>query len=376
MARVARTLPLVGLTTLLLGSSCEVAPPEVRARLVDDPAVDGEGGADPPAAVADAGPEGGDPDAGATDPVDAGLQEPAPDAGPPQDDPPVPPPPPPPPAPAPTCDDNAAIGDYCAGDKVSHGVDGTLYRCNGPGPAAMIEACALGCFVAPAGQDDYCTMPAPTCDDDAFTGDYCAGDKVSHGVEETLYRCDGPGPATALEACADGCVVAPPGYDDYCANGDCPHHDLLRWGLAPDASDQLRCAGVPAWRVVQTIGDAAASAGYHARDGTIDGHEYCAATDLSSSGMSNSEIRALLARLADGGFAGFYRWPGHDGWPSSESPHLHVIYAGVPMKWQLDEQVVDWLNGRNGLSSHTSYTFWQPTDAQRAHVRALFEGSN
>ena len=46
------------------------------------------------------------------------------------------------------------------------------------------------------------------------------------------------------------------------------------------------------------------------------------------------------------------------------------------MKWQLDGQVTDWLNGRNGLASHTSYTFWQPSSAQRAHVRAMFNDSN
>ena len=43
---------------------------------------------------------------------------------------------------------------------------------------------------------------------------------------------------------------------------------------------------------------------------------------------------------------------------------------------ELDGQVTDWLNGRNGLASHTAYTFWQPGDAQRAHVRTLFNASN
>ena len=384
MARAALPHPLT-LACLLgaaLGAACD--PPAPALKLADDPAVLGEGGEEPPAANPDAGTEEPAPDAGTEEPApDAGTEEPAPDAGTEEPAPdagteePAPdagteePPPP-----GPTCDSNASTGDYCAGDKVSRGVADTLYRCHGPGPATVLEVCVQGCVVAPAGQDDYCATPPPTCDDNAFTGDYCAGDKVSHGVEDTLYRCNGPGPATAVEACADGCVVAPPGQDDYCAGGECPHQDLLRWGLAPDASDELRCAGVAASRISQTIGTAAASAGYHAQDGTIDGHAYCAATDLSTSGLSHTEIRALLGRLADGGFAAFYRRPGYDGWPSDEAPHIHAIYAGVPMKWQLDGQVTDWLNGRNGLTSHTAYTFWQPSDAQRAHVRALFNASN
>jgi hypothetical protein len=133
---------------------------------------------------------------------------------------------------------------------------------------------------------------------------------------------------------------------------------------------------VTAARISQTIGNAPDSAGYHLQDGTIGGHPYCAATDLSTSGMSHSEIRALLGRLADGGFAAFYRWPGHDGWPSSGAAHIHAVYAGVPMKWQLDGQVSDWLHGRNGLASHSAYTFWQPSDAQKAHVRTMFNQSN
>lgn len=372
-----RWLPLVPvLGVLALAVACTPTEQGVDFRVVDDPAVIGEGGPGEPdaGAGADAGtPDGGEPgeaDAGPGLAVDAGVEQP------PEEPPPVEPPPVEPPPPGPTCDANAVTGDYCAGDKVSHGTEGTLYRCSGPGPATVQEACAHGCVVAPAGQDDYCATPPPTCDDNAFTGDYCAGDKVSHGVEGTLYRCNGPGPATVQEVCADGCVVAPPGQDDYCAQGQCPHHDLLRWGLCPDASDQLRCAGVPASRISQTIGTAAASAGYHAQDGTIDGHAYCAATDLSTSGMTHTEIRALLSRLADGGFAAFYRWPGHDGWPSSEAPHIHAIYAAVPMKWQLDGQVNDWLNGLNGLTSHSAYTFWQPSQGQRNHIRALFEASN
>jgi hypothetical protein len=284
------------------------------------------------------------------------------------------------------CDGNAHTGDYCGGDKVSDGDDDTLYRCNGPGAATVRERCAAGCVVAPAGQDDYCRdPPPPTCDDDARTGDYCGSDKVSFGNRDTLYRCEGPGRATRLRSCSEGCVIAPAGQDDHCRAppppapppaGSCEHHARLEWGLAPAASDHLRCAGVGGSAISQTIGNASASAGTHARDGTLGGQAYCAATDLSVSGLSNRQVRALLNRLTDEGFVAFFRNPGQDGWPSREARHLHVIYAGVPMKSALRAQVQDWRNGRNGLASHSAYTFFQPTTAQRRHVMSLFNAAN
>lgn len=117
----------------------------------------------------------------------------------------------------PTCDANAATGYYCAGDKVTGGVTGTLYFCNGPGSASVAEVCARGCVVAPAGQDDHCAPDAPTCDADAATGYYCAGDKVTGGDADTLYHCTGPGAATVAQQCGHGCFVAAAGQDDYCA---------------------------------------------------------------------------------------------------------------------------------------------------------------
>jgi hypothetical protein len=79
------------------------------------------------------------------------------------------------------------------------------------------EECAEDCIAVPAA-DDYCGEVTATCDSDAATGYYCAGDKVSDGTTDTLYYCSGPGSASVVEACADGCVVAPPSSDDYCAN--------------------------------------------------------------------------------------------------------------------------------------------------------------
>jgi hypothetical protein len=115
--------------------------------------------------------------------------------------------------------------------------------------------------------------------DDA--GEYCGGDKVDDADARTLHQCDGPGPAKVVSVCAHGCFVAT-GQDDFCRAtiAACAKASLLTYGLAPDASDHLRCSGLDAGDISQTIGDAAASAGTHAQDGTIGGKAYCAATDL------------------------------------------------------------------------------------------------
>lgn len=152
----------------------------------------------------------------------------------------------------------------------------------------------------------------------------------------------------------------------------CAHRTLLAWGLHPLESDRLRCAGVTATRITQTIGSAPASAGYHARDGYVAGAPYTVAVDLRARDLTETQLRALLGRLATNGFAGWYRKPGYDGWPSSEAPHIHAVWAGAPMKSQLEMQVRDWLAGRNGLTSHTVYRFWSPTDDMRTIVRNLF----
>jgi hypothetical protein len=152
----------------------------------------------------------------------------------------------------------------------------------------------------------------------------------------------------------------------------CPHRGLLHAGLHPEASDRLRCAGVTSDRISQTIGSAPASAGYHAADGTADGLPYTAAVDLRTRDLSTAEIRALLGALAQHGFAAWYRQPGADGWPASEAPHIHAVFAGVVMKSQLRSQVRDYLVGRNGLSSHGAYRFYTPTAMELATVRLLF----
>jgi hypothetical protein len=227
----------------------------------------------------------------------------------------------------------------------------------------------------------------PTCDATAKGGDYCGNDKVSFANANTLYHCTGPGvPATVVKVCAAGCVVAPAGSDDYCkststsgsASADaCPHvSTILKWGLHPKASDRLRCVGITAARITQTIGSAAASAGTHAQDGTVDGQPYSAATDLSVSGLTDAQVKTLIARLDAIGFAAFFRKPCSDGWPCSEARHVHVVFAGAAMKSSLRAQISDFLAGKNGLASHTTYSFYQPPADVKAYVKKIFDAAN
>jgi len=149
---------------------------------------------------------------------------------------------------------------------------------------------------------------------------------------------------------------------------------LLKYGLHPRASNALRTAGVAAWRITQTIGNAAASAGTHARDGYVNGQPYSAATDLSTSGMSTTQVRNLLERLAKLGFACWYRQTGHDGWYGVT--HMHIVYANAAMKSSLRSQVRSWLAGRNGLVSNTTYQFHHFSAAAKAAVKSKFAMSN
>ena len=117
----------------------------------------------------------------------------------------------------------------------------------------------------------------------------------------------------------------------------------------------------------------AASAGTHAQDGSFNGHPYSAATDISVSGLSPTQIRNLLEKLAKVGFAAWYRQSGYDGWYGAN--HIHAVYANCKMKSSLRSQVRSWLAGRNGLVSNTIYHFHTFSAAANAAVKAKFEKS-
>lgn len=291
------------------------------------------------------------------------------------------------------CESDVAARARAAGCATAATEGGTaLLACEGDATWSTVAACDAGCTAGETGASAECELPICDC---FVRVSWCGASAARHALgfdvpcripllpahDGDILGCDAAGEWTVLEPCELGCAEMPTGTPDACVSTrspddpgwpDCAHRSLLHHGLHPEASDRLRCAGVSADRISQTIGSAAASAGYHASDGTADGMAYTAAVDLRTRDLSTSEIRALLERLGTHGFAAWYRDPGSDGWPSGEAPHIHAVFAGVEMKSQLRGQVRDFLVGRNGLASHTAYTFWHPSAAILDTVRLLF----
>lgn len=253
--------------------------------------------------------------------------------------------------------------------------EGDLLACDN-GAWTLKEACAFGCNQQPKGTPDTCKPPPlPECPcfvESAWCGTGAAKEAEAMGCTipllpghaSDLLHCPG-GVWAVKEDCAFGCNEAPKGTADTCKSDPSaactlaspPHAAQLTWGLHPDASDALRSIGVKASGISQTIGNAAASAGTHGQDGTADGLAYSAATDLRTVGKSEAEVHQFLDDLARVGFVAWYRKPGYDGWPSSEAPHIHAIWVGAKMKLSLRNQVRDFMQGKNGLASHTTYKF-------------------
>lgn len=252
------------------------------------------------------------------------------------------------------------------------------------------ELCEHGCEAGELASADHCGLPLCDC---FVRVSWCGASAGRHAEENLgcrvpllpdrdndLLGCDN-GTWIVLESCEYGCLEQATGTPDACRLfpdlgeeqwPECPSESLLHSGLHPEASDRLRCAGVTESRISQTIGSAPASAGYHAADGTANGLDYCAAVDLRTRDLSTAQILELLDRLGRNGFAAWYRQPGADGWPSSQSPHIHAVFAGVEMKSQLREQVRDFLENKNGLSSHTQYQFWDIPVEIKSLIAELF----
>ena len=124
-------------------------------------------------------------------------------------------------------------------------------------------------------------------------------------------------------------------------------------------------------RVVQAIGDAAASKGYHHADGVLGSIQYTAAADLSVRGLTRTQIATWLECLCEAGFVAFYRnWPGNQ--------HIHANYAGLPQKRALDGQNEDFFNGRDGLVGRRRVDdeWWFPEKELRRIPEAMFRISN
>lgn len=142
-------------------------------------------------------------------------------------------------------------------------------------------------------------------------------------------------------------------------------------GLDPRARGPLLSVVHPS-RVSLALHDLRESSGAHQPE---PGSIHTAAVDLYVVDLSVPEIRHLLDTLGRAGFAAWYRYPGRDGWPSRYLPHVHAVYAGVPLKAQLRGQVRDYLRGRNGLRSHARYAFHRFHPKAVATVHRLFHSN-
>lgn len=102
-------------------------------------------------------------------------------------------------APPVTTNGCAPNGNFCGGPY-------TLLKCNADNTKTFLGKCANGCV------NGACN-PATKC---VSGGTYCGGDKVN-GDPDVLYKCGADGFATTVQQqCANGCMVAPAGQDDYC----------------------------------------------------------------------------------------------------------------------------------------------------------------
>jgi hypothetical protein len=143
-------------------------------------------------------------------------------------------------------------------------------------------------------------------------------------------------------------------------------------GLHPEALAALKGLAL-AHRITQGINHAVERGNVHGTDGLIDGKAYTAAADISVRCLNEAQIRTLLDRLADAGFAAWYRKDGQDGW--NGPPHIHAVFAGCRLKPVLHLQVEDWLRGEIGLSRNEAYKFWEPSQPAREKLRVLYKGA-
>lgn len=124
----------------------------------------------------------------------------------------------PPPA-APYCSANCGGGGWwCSNDGacIVNGVPGHNYHCPGNNVAPdRDQACANGCVIAPSGFPDYCRATS-FCGGGAWCGNDCV-----NGHAKTLYNFNSSGAVSSVTHCEIGyanqnCVTAPAGSPDYC----------------------------------------------------------------------------------------------------------------------------------------------------------------
>lgn len=145
-------------------------------------------------------------------------------------------------------------------------------------------------------------------------------------------------------------------------------------GMLPTAWERYKhCADIAMVgrpNIVQTVGDAPASAGFHRADGTFlneagETEQYCAAVDFSihhPQSLSGVQIGRFLLSLFHGDFVPFWRHGGT--WEGQE--HIHAIWVSCVMKDELLQQIHDFCMGRDGLRGHNPDVFWTSFIHQQA----------
>jgi hypothetical protein len=141
-------------------------------------------------------------------------------------------------------------------------------------------------------------------------------------------------------------------------------------GLHPDAYSALEAITV-IHRITQGLNPANQRGNVHYSDGKINGNDYTGAVDISVRCLTEAQIKSLLGRLAEMGFAGWYRKNGQDGWTGPS--HIHAVWAGCFLKPILQRQVESWIEGRTGLPGNQLYRFWQAPPYATEKVRTLYE---
>lgn len=139
----------------------------------------------------------------------------------------------------------------------------------------------------------------------------------------------------------------------------------------PQTEQLLRELGVPTDDVTQGYGTAKASAGYHLAVGSFGGRQYSDCVDLRW--KDDYLNRDFFDRCIAGGLIPFPRdWSGNQ--------HIHCVQVGLTDdagKCQLlagpRTQIIDALNGRNGLVGHALMSEkWRLTTAQKRDIRQQY----
>lgn len=150
------------------------------------------------------------------------------------------------------------------------------------------------------------------------------------------------------------------------------------FGMLPAAFTAYLSTGYPSSRIGQTMTvpghRVAASAGTHDQDGTLAGIPYACCVDLRVADLRGQEVKSLLLKLWDAGFAAWYRCANYpeDHW--SGATHIHAIWVAAPCKRSVRGQVHDFCARpcKTGLASHLEYHFLQPSIEQQNKVATAF----